>query len=335
MIIKLLLALLVSLSLSGCEMEKVPEKTPEQIENERYESILDKFRVEPTDDPVSTCLDVRIDNLAYDSSEWTLELPKINSSKPVAEKLNETIFTKYTERFRDEIEELTETRKTESQHQTRYFSAESDGLICIEIEVNTKPYHYDSAEFERFYYDSTNDKELDMFEFFDALVGDDYTISDYVDYANTLYGTNYGIEDVKCVKLNGSILELHFDPYLLNIIPNEPLPSEVSLPDGEPLICCAPSFSGLKFRYYSGDGVKFYWSGIGDIWYDFTIELPEGVENPVIVGISNGNSGEAYIQLKADVDGKSTNFGYIFVTLYTPVGRYGSFLFEEPATGSD
>ena len=335
MITKLLLALLVCLSLSGCEMEKVPEKTPEQIENERYESILDKFRVEPTDEPVSTCLDVKIDNLAFDSQKWILELPKINFSKPGAEKINETIFTNYTERFRDEIEELTETRKTGSQHRTRYNYSESNEFICIEIEVNTEPYRYDSAELERFYYDSTNGKELNMLEFFDALVGDDYTISDYVDYANKLYGTGYGVEDVKYVKLSGSVLELHFDQYLLNIIPNEPLPSEVSLPDGDPLLDCAPSFSGLKFRYYDGDGAKFYWSGTGKIWYDYTIELPDGVENPVIYGISNGSSGEAYIQLKADVDGKSTSFGYIFVTIYTPVGHYGSFLFEGSTTASD
>ena len=167
---KLFPALLLALALTGCEMEKVPGKTPEQIENERYESILDKFRVEPTDEPVSTCLDVRIDNLAYDSSEWTLELPKINSSKPVAEKINKPIFTKYTERVRDEIEELTETRKTESQHRTRYFSSESDGFVYIEINVLSGADN--SAETETIYYDSTNDNELGMFEFFDALVGD-------------------------------------------------------------------------------------------------------------------------------------------------------------------
>ncbi len=306
MITKLLLALLICLSLSGCEMEKVPEIVPEQIENERYDSILDKFRVEPTDDPVSTCLDVKIDNLAYDSSEWTLELPKINSSKPVAEKINETIFTKYTERFRDEIEELTETRKSESQHRTRYFSSESDGFVYIEINVLSGADN--SAETETIYYDSTNDNELGMFEFFDALVGDDYTISDYVKFAEKVCGYELTVEDIKKIRLNDSTLELDFGKCFIQFFPDIPIPSEVSLPDGEPLLERAPLLSGLKFRYYAGNGAKFYWSRTGNVWFDYTIFMPDGAENVEIYDFTNGNSCEATVWLKAEINGETTYF---------------------------
>ena len=317
MLIKLLLALLVSLSLSGCEMEKVPEKTPEQIENERYESILDKFRVEPTGDPVSTCLDVRIDNLAYDSSEWTLELPKINSSKPVAEKLNETIFAKYTERFRGEIEELTETRKTAAQHRTRYDYSESKGFIYIEITVWNMADN--SEETETIYYDSTNDKLLDKFEFFDALVGDDYTISDYIEFARNLFGVEFETEDIKWIGLNGSTLELDFGDYYINtILPNARIPSKVPLPEGDPALERAPSLSGLKFRYYDRDGAKFYWSRTGKVWFDFTINLPANAKNVEILDFTNGNSCEAYVLLKADVDGKATKFGCVIDAYFMP-----------------
>ena len=316
MLIKLLLALLVSLSLSGCEMEKVPEKTPEQIENERYESILDKFRVEPTDDPVSTCLDVKIDNLDYDSEKWTLELPKINSSKPVAEKLNETIFAKYTERFRGEIEELTETRKTATQHRTRYSYSELNGLVCIKITVNNQTDNSDESE--SIYYDSTNDKELGMLEFFDALVGDDYTISDYVKFAEKVCGYELTVEDIKKIRLNDSTLELDFGKCFIEFFPDIPIPSEVSLPDGEPLLERAPLLSGLKFRYYAGNGAKFYWSRTGKVWFDFTINLSANAKNVEILDFTNGNSCEAYVLLKSDVDGKATKFGCIIDAYFMP-----------------
>ena len=303
---KLFPALLLALALTGCTMEKVPEKTPEQIENERYESILDKFRVEPTDDPVSTCLDIKIDNLAYDSSEWTLELPKINSSKPVAEIINKTIFTKYTERFRDEIEELTETRKTESQHRTRYFSSESDGFVYIEINVLSGADN--SAETETIYYDSTNDNELGMFEFFEALVGDDYTISDDVEFAEKVSGCELTVGDIEKTQLNGSTLELDFGKCYIEFFPDMPIPSEVLLPDGEPLLERAPLLSGLKFRYYAGDGAKFYWSRTGNVWFDYTIFMPDGAENVEIYDFTNGNSCEATVWMKAEIDGETTYF---------------------------
>ena len=316
MIPKLLLALLVCLSLSGCEMEKVPEMTPEQIENERYESILDKFRVEPTDYPVSTCLDVEIDNLDYDSEKWTLELPKINSSKPVAEKLNETIFTKYTERFRGEIEELTETRKTAAQHKTWYDYSESKGFIYIEITVRNMA--DDSEETETIYYDSTNDKLLDKFEFFDALIRDDYTISDYIEFINGVFGLELTTEYVKNIGLNGSCLELNFNGINMAIPPEMPIPSEVQLPDAEPMLERAPSISPIYIKYYSGDGTKFYWSRTGKSWYDFTIELPDGAENPEICALYSGNSGESSIILKATMDGETVNFAVTIAAYLLP-----------------
>ena len=313
---KLFPALLLALALSGCTVEKVPEKTPEQIENERYESILDKFRVEPTDDPVSTCLDVEIDNLAFDSQKWILELPKINSSKPCAEKINETIFAKYTERFCDEIEELTETRKTESQHRTWYFSAESDGFVYIEINVRSGAGN--SEETETIYYDSTNDKELSMLEFFEAFIGDDYTISDYVEFAEKVSGCELTTDDIEKIRLNGSTLELDFSECYIEFFPDMPIPSEVSLPDGEPLLERAPLLSGLKFRYYVGDGAKFYWSRTGDVWFDYTISMPEGAENVEIYDFTNGNSCEATVWLKAEIDGETVYFSSVIDAYFMP-----------------
>ena len=316
MITQLLLALLICLSLSGCEMEKVPEMTPEQIENERYESILDKFRVKPTDDPVSTCLDVRIENLNYDSDDWILELPKINSSKPTAEKLNETIFAKYTERFRGEIEELTETRKTAARHKTWYNYSESKGFIFIEITVWNMA--DDSEETETIYYDSTNDKLLDKFEFFDALIRDDYTISDYIEFINNVLDLELTTDNIKNICLNGSCLELNFNGINMVIPPDMPIPSEVQLPDAEPLLERAPTISPIYIKYYSGDGTKFYWSRTGKTWYDFTIELPDGAENPEIRALYSGNSGESSIIVKAVMDGEPVNFGVTIAAYLLP-----------------
>ena len=175
-----------------------------------------------------------------------------------------------------------------------------------------------SDETETIYYDSTNDKLLDKFEFFDALIQDDYTISDYVDYANKFFDTEYDVEDVTDIELNGSVLELHFDQCFLNIIPDEPLPSEVQLPDAEPLLERAPSISPIYIKYYSGDGTKFYWSRTGNTWYDFTIELPDGAENPEIRALYSGNSGESSIILKAVIDDKNVNFAVTIAAYLLP-----------------
>ena len=167
--------------------------------------------------------------------------------------------------------------------------------------------------------DSTSSEPLGMYELFDAYFGGNRTISDYVEFAKKLYGIEFTAEDIDNIELSGSTLTIGFGDYSLNVIsPDSPIPSEVKLPEDEPALERAPSLSSLKFRYYAGDGAKFYWSRTGKIWFDCTIDLPENAENVVITDFQNGNSCEANVTLKADIDSKSTNFWCVIDAYFMP-----------------
>ena len=168
--------------------------------------------------------------------------------------------------------------------------------------------------------DSTSSESLGMYELFDAYFGNNRTIFEYVEFAKKLYGVEFTAEDIDNIELSGSTLTIGFGDYCLNIIaPDSPIPTEVTLPEGEPVLERAPSLSGLKFRYYTGDGAKFYWSRTGEIWFNCTIDLPENAKNVVIIDFQNGNSAEENIALKADINGITTNFKCVLDTCFMPL----------------